>query len=63
MLFVNPFSSQYFAAYLPYNSSTENLTPSQILSQESSQATQNMGQAMYTSTATELLHIAGVAAG
>ena len=52
MLFVNPFGSQYFAAYLPYDSSTENLTPSQILSQENSQAAQNMGQAMYTSTAT-----------
>ena len=51
MLFMDPFNSELLAAYLPYNSSTETLSPSQIISQESNQASQNMGQAMYTSTA------------
>ena len=51
MLFMDPFDSEYYAAYLPYGTSTENLTPSQIISQESAQANQNEQEAMYTSTA------------
>ncbi|HUE01370.1 MAG TPA: fibronectin type III domain-containing protein [Bryobacteraceae bacterium] len=51
MLFMDPFETQYYAAYLPYGSATENLTPSQILSQETAQASQDQQQAIYTSTA------------
>lgn len=51
MLFINPFNTEMFSAYLPYDSSTSGLSPSQILSQESAQAAQNMGEAMFTSTA------------
>ena len=51
MLFMDPFGSTYFAAYLPYDDSTANLTPSEILNEESAQASQNMQQAMYTTTA------------
>ena len=52
MLFMNPFNTEIFSAYLPYDSATENLTPSAITSQESAQASANEGLAMYTSTAT-----------
>ena len=51
MIFQNPFDSESFAAYLPYNSSTESLSDSAILSQESSQASQDLNQAIYTPTA------------
>ena len=51
MLFINPFNTELFSAYLPYNTTTENLTPSQILSEDDAQAMQNMGQAIFTSTA------------
>lgn len=51
MLFMDPFGTEYMAAYLPYDSSTENLTPTEILNQESAQASLNIGQAIYTSTA------------
>jgi len=52
MLFMDPFDSAYFAAYLEYDSSTENLTPSEILNEETSQASENLQEAMFTSTAT-----------
>ena len=52
MAFLAPMGSQYFSAYLPYGTSTENLPPGQILSQESAQASQNVPQAIFTSTAT-----------
>ena len=51
MLFMNPFGSQYFAAYLPYDSATQNLPEGDILDQESSQAAQNLGSATYSGTA------------
>jgi fibronectin type 3 domain-containing protein len=51
MLFMDPFGSTYFAAYLPYDSSTDNLTPTEILNEEGSQAAQNLQGAIYTSTA------------
>lgn len=51
MLFMDPFGSDYFAAYLPYDDSTENLTPTEILNEEGTQASQNLQQAIYTSTA------------
>jgi chitodextrinase len=51
MTFMDAFESLYFWAYLPYSTSTENLTPSQILNQETQQAGQNMLAASYTSTA------------
>jgi len=51
MLFMDPFGSTYFAAYLAYDTSTENLSDTDILNEESAQASQNMQQAIYTSTA------------
>jgi fibronectin type 3 domain-containing protein len=52
MLFLAPMGTEYFAAYLPYDPSTQNLTPSEIMAQESTQASQNINAAIYTSTAT-----------
>ena len=51
MTFMDVFESLYFWAYLPYDSSTENLTPSAILSQESTQSTTNMMAASFTGPA------------
>jgi len=51
MLFMDPFITSYYAAYLPYDSSTENLAPSAILSQEKAQENQNEQDAIHTSTA------------
>ena len=51
MTFLDDFESPYFWAYLPYDGSTENLTPSQILSQTTQQSDQNMMAASFTSTA------------
>ena len=51
MLFLNPFNSESFAAYLPYNTSTSGLSPSQILNQQTTLATQNIAAAIYTGTA------------
>jgi fibronectin type 3 domain-containing protein len=51
MLFMSPDNSQDFAAYLPYDTDTENLSPSAIIAQETTQAGQNLQAAMYTSTA------------
>jgi fibronectin type 3 domain-containing protein len=51
MTFLDIFDSIFFWAYLPYDDSTENLTPSQILSQATQQSQQNMMAASYTSTA------------
>jgi fibronectin type 3 domain-containing protein len=51
MAYMDVFESPYFFAYLPYNSSTENLSPSAILSQETQQASQNMMAASFTGTA------------
>src|ERR1039457_3242974 len=51
MTFLDIFQSIFFWAYLPYDVSTETLTPSQILSQATQQSQQNMMAASYTSTA------------
>lgn len=51
MLFIDPFGSEYLAAYLTYDDSTDGLTPTEILDQESAQAAQNMQAAMYSPTA------------
>ncbi|HUE02930.1 MAG TPA: fibronectin type III domain-containing protein [Bryobacteraceae bacterium] len=51
MLFMDPFITAYYAAYLPYNSSMDNLTPGAILSQENAQENLNQQNAVYTSTA------------
>ncbi len=51
MMFMDPFNSELYAAYLTYNSGMDSLTPSQMTSEESAQASQNMGQALYTPTA------------
>ncbi len=51
MLFMVPFITSYWSTYLPYDSSTENLTPSAILSQENAQENLNQQDAIYTSTA------------
>jgi len=51
MLFMDPFITSYYAAYLPYNSSMDNLTPGAILSQENAQQSLNQQNAVYTSTA------------
>jgi len=51
MLFYAPTNSQYWAAYLLYDASTENLSPTEALDQESQQASANMNAAIYTSPA------------
>jgi fibronectin type 3 domain-containing protein len=51
MTYMDVFESPYFFAYLPYGPSTENLSPSAILSQETQQSGQNMLAASFTSTA------------
>lgn len=51
MIFMDPFNTELFSAYLPYDSTTEYLTPSQIIAQENAQASQNTGQAIYSPTA------------
>ena len=51
MLFLDPFNSQYFFAYLPYNDSTENLTPSQISAEENAALQAANQTAQFTSTA------------
>ena len=50
MSFLVPFQSQNFRAYLPYDSSTQNLSPAQILNQETLQSQANIQNAIYTST-------------
>jgi chitodextrinase len=50
MLFMAPEGPEYFWAYQPYDSSTENLTPAQILNQESTLANQANQAAAFTST-------------
>jgi chitodextrinase len=52
MAYMDVFESPYLFAYLPYDPSTENLSPSDIISQETQQASQNMLAASFTSTAT-----------
>jgi fibronectin type 3 domain-containing protein len=51
MTYMDIFESAYFFAYLPYNTSTENLSPSAILSQETQQSNQNVLNASFTGTA------------
>ena len=51
MIFMSVVEPALFWAYLPYDSSTENLTPSQILNEEIPQSSQNMLAASFTSTA------------
>ena len=51
MTFMDVFQSMYFWAYLPYDNSTEDLAPADILNQESTQSTTNMLAAEFTSTA------------
>jgi hypothetical protein len=51
MTFMNPSNSEYYWAYLTYGSSTENLPPAQILSEESQQSDTNATIVSYTSTA------------
>ena len=50
MQFFAPFFSQYFRAYLPYNSSTQNLTPAQINVAELNQEAANLPLGVYTNT-------------
>jgi chitodextrinase len=50
MTYMDIFESAYFFAYLPYNTSTENLSPSAIMSQETQQSNQNVLNASFTST-------------
>ena len=61
MLFMDPFITSYYAAYLPYNSSMDNLTPGAILSQENAQENLNQQDAIYTSTAMSYYTLAGLA--
>jgi fibronectin type 3 domain-containing protein len=51
MLFMTPFSTEAFESYLPYDSATDDLTPAEMVSAWSAQSSQNLDQAMYTSTA------------
>jgi chitodextrinase len=51
MTYMDPFESDYLWAYLPYGTSTENLTPAEIISQETQQSDDNLMAGSYTSTA------------
>ena len=51
MLFMNPFNTEAFSAYLTYGTAAAKLSPGAITGQENAQAAQNMGQASFTSTA------------
>ncbi|MGD0359239.1 MAG: fibronectin type III domain-containing protein [Bryobacteraceae bacterium] len=50
MLFLNPYSSEYYFVYQTYDAATENLTPGQILSQENSLVSVANQEAQYTGT-------------
>jgi chitodextrinase len=56
MEFMSMTGAEYFAAYLPYNSANANLTPSEILSQEETQASLNMVTGTYTYTGMSYYH-------
>jgi fibronectin type 3 domain-containing protein len=49
MVFMVPFNSSYFFAYLPYDSATDALPAAEILAQETQQSQLNIQQAMFTS--------------
>ena len=51
MIFMNPFGEYYYYAYQTYDDSTMNLTPDQIISQESALAQAAVQQASFTPTA------------
>lgn len=51
MAFVSPANSEYYWAYLNYDSSTKNLDPGTILDQENTASADNMNVGSYTSTA------------
>lgn len=50
--FIAPCGPYYFAAYLPYDDTTKNLSPGDILNQETAAAVAAMATATYTTTAT-----------
>ena len=56
MLFMAPENPNYLFAYLTYGTSTKNLTPGQILSQESAAASQANQAAVYSSTGLDYYH-------
>ncbi|HVN04360.1 MAG TPA: hypothetical protein VMT86_08080 [Bryobacteraceae bacterium] len=51
MLYLTPSESQYFSAYMTYNSATSVLSTSQLISEETSASSQGVNSASYTSTA------------
>jgi hypothetical protein len=56
MIFMSPFDSEYFWAYLTYGPTTQNLTPAQIFAQVSTQSALGLQQSLYTSTAMGYYH-------
>jgi fibronectin type 3 domain-containing protein len=50
MIFMDPFNAEFYFVYQPYDASTENLTPSQIVSQENALVATANQQAQYSST-------------
>jgi len=50
MAFSSAFESVFFWAYLPYDSTTEDLTPAQIMNEADQQSNQNLMAASFTST-------------
>jgi chitodextrinase len=56
MIFMAPTNSSYFFAYQPYNNTTANMTPVEILTQEMSLMAQANQQASYTSTGLSYYH-------
>ena len=56
MLLLDPFNSETYFAYQPYGASTENLTPGQILAQETSLVFAANQQALYASTGMSYYH-------
>jgi chitodextrinase len=51
MIYMAPFQTQYFSAYLTYDDSLQNMTPAQMFAAEGAQASQNLQQAIFTPTA------------
>jgi len=56
MIFMDPFGSEYFFSYQPYNDANANLPPADILNQENASVFQANQQGLYTSTGLSYYH-------
>jgi fibronectin type 3 domain-containing protein len=56
MLFLDPFGAEYYFAYLPYDTSTQNLSPSAILAEEGAAVSTANMSAQYTTTGLSYYH-------